>query len=428
MPRLVTRFGRKRYTYRKRSSKYSRAKLGSRKRFKRAYGRSAVKRGRSVATKTGFNAPLPRTHWKKRWTTIQHRGTKQLASIATDAETNLFIRGLNVVPDDPNTATFVGALAGYDNFALNASLGNRVAVYQPGTGIPANIANHWAWGHLDGTNTNIPFNQDCVPGAVDHTETAQGGMVGIYIYKFNPVKMTNWAQIKAEWNWIRFLGMEVIITPNWRSRYNTGTQRAPDPQTRMSMMTQTGGVIDDGIPPFEPNGTAQGFLNNLSSRRQPLNCELYVKKFNSFDQGGAGRDFPNCSKMLENGIRPINMENGRKVSIKIKPTSWLRTYVGSAADFETAKHDYVKTSAQWHTTDQVDDTFSDPDNNPALATIGLMLKNVPVHTIEIQAAGTGIGVRTLSEAPAPTLHKQIAYAGAKIVYHYLVRGAKRPFA
>lgn len=427
----------------------------SRKRYRRSFpvrrrpGLSRIARGRRVPSGTGFNAPTPKTKWHIRKTSRPDRKTKQLCStISTEAKAALR-QAINVVPDVPNTSDDIN-LPGTlhkDHMAMNSSLGNREAY----TRWADSNFDSWEWTHLNGGSTIIPWNiVGALPagtgggnnptGAAQPTfdlhDTAAGGKNGIFMYRFNPLDMENWEILQAEYNWIRILGMELVITPNWYSRYSKGNaMRAPDVQTRMSNMIDYKGTINWG-------GTSEkkGFFTEMHTDLQPLNAELFVKKFNSFTEVAAGQHYGSTADFIEHGVHPINIESGRKVTIKVKPTNYLSTFMNSAANFQNeaeANKAFTKVPSQWVTTDAMWESFEptnfdDVEKVPALATVGLLMKNVPVTPIMANMSALNISRNTVGEDGvgqdmvfvAPT--KQLGYATVEVIYHYQVKGTKRP--
>lgn len=389
-------------------------------------------RGRRIPTGTGFNAPAPKTHWNKRRTSRPDHRVKQLTSIISVAARKDLEYGLNVVPDTPQTSQAIASATGpiKDRSSMNASIGQREADASSG----APNFDQWEWTHLNGATTTIPYfpNAAATP-PIPLSESAEGGMVGMFMYRFNPLDMENWDKIQKEYEWIRILGMELIIKPHWRSRYSkTGPARAPDVQTRMSNMIDYNGTIN-----FGTTNEKKGFFTDMHTAFQPLSAELFVKKFKSYEETAAGSAYTGTAKFIEHGLHPIGIESGRKVSIKVKPTAFVATVMGSTADFNntTETTAFTAVPTQWLTTDQLQAVF-DPTNfddhtvNPALATIGLCMKNVPVYPVLTNLNGLKM-TGDMPSAPSGVLGdggftKQFGYATCNVIYHYQVKGTKRP--
>lgn len=484
MPRFIKRVRRRSKSKRRSTRSYKRTY----KRFGRLARKSrALSRGRRVPTRTGFNAPVPKIHWKKRRTSRTNTGQKQLTSTLSRAAIKKLSQQLNVVPDSPDTSLNPFATNSKNLLACNASLGQRDAYKSSWSTASGSVPDCWRQENPDGSESFTPFSDqaghynpagDPPPFAL----TALGGKVGMFIYRFNPRDMENWSEILADYNWIRILGMEFIIKPHWTSRFkNSGSCiRAPDVQTRFSVLRQTQGVVNDGTDPGEVD-TSMGFNINQNPTVQPLNAELFVHKFDTQTAAtgvapGGATDFEaysSTTKMLDNGIIPINMESGRTVRIKVKPTAYMRTFAGSNMVTPSGSAmDYTKIPSQWTTTLQMDKTFQSAEfeepHAPALATLGLCLKNVPVQMVQSNIDGAFLGnryalklygeiggeLKEITDTTDPdypgyqvnedfsmqtgtpiegdtnlddiTAVKQLSQCSVQVVYHYLVKGSKRP--
>lgn len=396
--------------------------------------RRRISRGRSIPTRVGFNAPAPKTHWHKRKTSRPDRRLKQLTStISVEARRDLE-EAINVVPDVPPLALYSANASEQkpDHMSCNASLGQRVADV-------ANTA--WTWTHLNGDTTTIPWQPDAeATPPIEFQDSSRGGKVGMFMYRFNPLDMENWNQIRSEYEWIRILGMEIIIKPHWKSRFEqSGSTRAPDVQTRMSNMIDYNGVF-----------TAvnnKGFFTDMQTPYQPLNAELFVKKFKSMELTAGGSPYSGTAKFVEYGVNPINIENGRKISIKVKPTSFLSIdhsstadtsyYSSLGADDKSLIYSHAKIPSQWMTTKEMNLIYApvnwnNAGNPPALATIGICMKNVPVVPMLTNLSSFQVGGTSTDDGPAHVggvgggYTKQLGYATCEVVYHYQVKGTKRP--